>query len=197
LAAAAAAASASAFAASAALFYTPVRTAVVDRATRRVGRQRRFRRHLLQVHAMRTRGSENEMRRMASQAPPLAGMDASAANLHQFVTFLARQHVHQQAERDAEAALPASLRAVREVAAPGWAITFEHVEELMHMQANKTFRACEEVRTTTGTQSGVAWTAHAHLLTFAAFAVACFVSLLVGGRSVRPYDRSRSEGFER
>jgi len=80
---------------------------------------------------------------MAATRPPLAGMDASAANLHQFVTFLARQHLQRDAELAAEAAAPPSLKAARKLAAPGWSLTFEQLAGLM--EHNDRFRACEEI----------------------------------------------------
>lgn len=144
-AAAAAASSASAVALAASPFsFTPVRGLVVDRATRRVGRTRRLRREMLRKLAFRQRGSENESRRMATFEPPLAGMDASAANLHQFVAFMARQHAERAKGNESKEA--ESLRIARAAAAPAWAMTFDELSKLMLFPQNQTFRACEEVR---------------------------------------------------
>ena len=133
---------------SSSLFFSPCRTVVVDRATRRVGRMRRMRRDLLRANAVRTRSSENGSRRMAIQSPPLAGMDASAANLHQFVSFLARQHTLHQQEVEKDEAQARSLRMARRAAAPAWTMTFADIHALMSIPQNHTFRACEEVRNT-------------------------------------------------
>jgi len=145
---------------SSSLFFSPCRTVVVDRATRRVGRMRRMRRDLLRANAVRTRSSENGSRRMAIQSPPLAGMDASAANLHQFVSFLARQHTLHQQEVEKDEAQARSLRMARRAAAPAWTMTFADIHALMSIPQNHTFRACEEVRNKSDNRRGAC--AHGH-----------------------------------
>lgn len=190
-AAAASPSSVSSSASSSSLFFSPCRTVVVDRATRRVGRMRRMRRDLLRINAVRTRGSENGSRRLAIQSPPLAGMDASAANLHQFVSFLARQHTLHQQEVAKDAAQAYSLRLAKRAAAPAWTMTFADIHALMSIPQNQTFRACEEVPTTRnmrGVHEGMvtvdcgAWSAVIHL--FSVFLFVCVSNCqLVGALS--------------
>jgi hypothetical protein len=124
------------------LFLTPTRTVIMDRATRMVSLKRRSRRVLLRKIARQTRGAENEMKRMADDAPQLASLEHSAANLHQFIAFMGERHLARGLDPRAVAE---STVGIRTAAKPGWELTFEVLSALMQTKENETFRACEEV----------------------------------------------------
>lgn len=128
-----------------AVFLETRRGVVIDRATKQVSLKRRMRRDLLRKIALNEAGGIIASKRLSDDSPPLAPFEKAAANLHQFVTFLARQSKVKGEEEKTK--VIESTKIVRHVAAPAWELTFEQLRILMSGEKNRKFRACEEVRT--------------------------------------------------
>jgi len=137
--------------------FNPVRTYVTDRAVRRVGKITRKRRSLLRQHSHRYQKSRHGSATLTQQHQPAqrAGFMQAAANLHQFVAFMARQHKVRMEEEENKKKLagstadsdsmPKSQAVVEPVAAAKWQLTMEQLRTLCNIKANHNFRACEEL----------------------------------------------------